>query len=989
MMMAASWAKYSGSKIPLHSEFRVRGVQAATTSTFKISFSNICGINSNLNSVHHYLQSNKPQALFLTETQISAKTSTNHLNFPGYELLTSFRLHRGVCAYVRSNLPCTRLPKLETGQKDILWLKICLKTSTKFICCIYRSPSDSNFVQLFDSISEKIDHLISEHPSSEVIILGDFNVHNKEWLGSSKTDPQGRAAADFATSNALTNLVQQPTYFPRISTHSSNPLDLFLTTNPESYKILVTTPLGNSDHAIITASCPMQPDTSEAPQPHIVWHYNSAEWEDFRDYISFQLRDIFSSLSDPSDISQKITEVILSGMEYYIPYTKKTSATTQKPWFSKSCDKARLEKVNAHRTFLQSPSQENRQAFNDARNRYNRILSETKNSFNDRIKNKVLSGSNGSKHFWTLAKSIGQNFCKSTFPPLISGEEIISTAQGKAELFASQFAENSTLNPPPNAQLPSIPRVAHTMSDIIFKTKKVQKILSSLNIRKASGPDGIPAIVLKKCAPELAPVLARLFQISYNRGIFPSHWKTARIQPVPKKGSKAFPSNYRPISLLSTISKVMEKYMNIELLKYLEKHNLIHDRQYGFRHRRSTADLLSFVSHSWDKSIEFYGESQIVALDISKAFDQVWHAALLNKLPSYGLPLKLCTWTTSFLSNRSISVVVDGHCSKLHQINAGVPQGSVLAPTLFLLYINDLLSSTSNPIHSYADDSTLHSNIQYTKPVSLAKLDNDRRTMQASISHDLQKISDWGTKNCVQFNSSKSQSCILSHKKHTNACPITMNNQVVQSKESFSLVGISVDQNLNWHPHITSVAEAAAKKLSFLFRCRKYFSSANLFTLYISLIRPCLEYCSHIWGAAAASTLAILDSIQRRAIRLINDPALTQKLPSLAHRRAVGDLSLFYRYYHGLCSDELSSIVPPPAVPNRSTRGTDRMHPFTVEFTKFRTLCYSRSFIPRTSKLWNTLPAHVFPSPPSLQTFKTRINKLPLSSLSAPTVLST
>ena len=156
------------------------------------------------------------------------------------------------------------------------------------------------------------------------------------------------------------------------------------------------------------------------------------------------------------------------------------------------------------------------------------------------------------------------------------------------------------------------------MPDVKFKVKQVRKILVNLDENKASGLDGIPAVVLKKCAPELAPILTRLFQISYDCGIFPIGWKTARVQPIPKKGSKTLPTNYRPISILSVVSKVMEKYLNIEILKYLETNKLIHDRQYGFLNRRSTADLLSFVSHTWNKSIEFHGETRVVALGISK-----------------------------------------------------------------------------------------------------------------------------------------------------------------------------------------------------------------------------------------------------------------------------------------------------------------------------------------------------------------------------------
>lgn len=639
-----------------------------------------------------------------------------------------------------------------------------------------------------------------------------------------------------------------------------------------------------------------------------------------------------------------------------------------------------------HNLYRQSPTVENREADIIARNQYNQIISEAKNTFDSHIQSKVMACSNGSKSFWSLAKSIQNNFCKTSFPPLLSNDQIISTAKGKAELFAKQFAENSTLNPPPNMALPSINNCNFIMHDLKFKVKSVRHILCNLDCSKASGLDGIPAIVLKKCAPELAPVLTRLFQISYDSGIFPSCWKTARVQPIPKKGSKTLPNNYRPVSLLSIVSKVMEKYLNVEILKYLELNKLIHDRQYGFRNRRSTADLLSFVTHTWNKSLEFHGECQIVALDISKAFDQVWHAALLNKLPSYGLPPKFCSWVSSFLTNRSISVVVDGQSSDLHCINAGVPQGSVLAPTLFLLHINDLLSCTANPIHSYADDSTLHSNFQTAKPVSSAELNVFRKLAQESLSQDLERILKWGDANLVKFNASKTQSCSLSHKPSPNPHLVRMQNEDLAYLESFSLVGVALDQNLLWRGHINSLAESAAKKLGYLFRARKYFSSANLLSLYKSQVRPTIEYCSHIWGAAAPSNLLVLDAIERRALRLIGDLDLTNGLTSLAHRRLVGDLCLFYRYFQGFCSDELASIIPPLAAHNRTTRATENIHKHVVHTYRSRTDHFSRSFVPRVSKFWNALPESVFPTPPNLQIFKKRINKHLLSHPPAPTV---
>nr|CAH7766681.1 unnamed protein product [Callosobruchus chinensis] len=164
------------------------------------------------------------------------------------------------------------------------------------------------------------------------------------------------------------------------------------------------------------------------------------------------------------------------------------------------------------------------------------------------------------------------------------------------------------------------------------------------------------------------------------------------------------------------------------------------------------------------------------------------------------------------------------------------------------------------------------------------------------------------------------------------------------------------------------------KKLGYLFRARKYFSPSNFLTLYKAQVRPSLEYCSHIWGAAAPTTLSILDAVQRRAIRLIGDPALACHLQPLSHRHAVSDLSLFYRNSNGLCSSELTSIIPPLSKPARCTRGTSSSHPKALVFQTSRTERYNRTFIPRVSRAWNVLPGDVF-----VGLFKSRVNKLPLT----------
>ena len=271
-----------------------------------------------------------------------------------------------------------------------------------------------------------------------------------------------------------------------------------------------------------------------------------------------------------------------------------------------------------------------------------------------------------------------------------------------------KFASNSSLDDSRATPPVNLPLSNHVLPNFFLSTRDVQSALAVLDVRKAHGPDGIPAILLRNCSWELTPILCKLFRLILKSNIFPSPWKHAVVQPVPKKGDPSDPANYRPIAITSIISKVFESLINIKLSGHLKTHNLLSDHQYGFRSSRSCGDLLAYVSYTWASSLKDYGESVAIALDISKAFDIVWHRQLIAKLPSFGFTPNICKLNTSFLSNWSIVVRVDGHSSPSLMINSGVPQGSFLSPTLFLLFINDPLSTTTNLIHAYADDSTLH-----------------------------------------------------------------------------------------------------------------------------------------------------------------------------------------------------------------------------------------------------------------------------------------
>ena len=211
-----------------------------------------------------------------------------------------------------------------------------------------------------------------------------------------------------------------------------------------------------------------------------------------------------------------------------------------------------------------------------------------------------------------------------------------------------------------------------------------------------------------------------------------------------------------------------------------------------------------------------------------------------------------------------------------------------------------------------------------------------------------------------------------------------MNGHKLDISSSITQLGLSTSSNLTWDPHINSIAKDASQKLGFLSRARGYFSPTQLLTIYKSQIHASLDYCSHIWGFAPKSSFHLLDRVQSRAIRLINNPGLTNSLQSLSHRRLVADLSIFYRYFHGHCSQEIKNIIPDLVrrVHTLTTRSSTFSHPFQVTLPNPRTLSHKSSFIPRTSQLLNSLPPTTFPKSYNLPSFKSNINKLDLVSLS-------
>ena len=411
-------------------------------------------------------------------------------------------------------------------------------------------------------------------------------------------------------------------------------------------------------------------------------------------------------------------------------------------------------------------------------------------------------------------------------------------------MFAENFSLNSNLDDS-GVSLPVFPsRTNLKLHNISVTPKIVRKVVMNLDLSKASGPDCIPVVVLKNCEPELSYILAELFNNCLKESCFPDCWKVSSVVPVFKNvGERSTAKNYHPVNLLSVVSKVFEKLANNRIVDHLEKCGLFSDSQYGFRSSRSTADLLTVVSDRIARAFNRSVATRAVALDISKAFDRFWHAGLLHKLKSYGISDQIFSLISSFLSNRRLRVVLDGKSSQEYPVNAGAPQGSILGPTLFLLYINDLPDDVICDIAIYADDTTLYS--RYDQASDLWQ----QLELASELESDLRDMVDWGKKWLVDFNAGKTRLVSFDRCNNNGSIDVKMGGSILE-KSSFKMLGLTFSSKLDWGSYIISIAKTASKKIGALIRSMKFLSPEVALYLYKSTIRPFMEYCCHVWAGA-------------------------------------------------------------------------------------------------------------------------------------------
>ena len=387
--------------------------------------------------------------------------------------------------------------------------------------------------------------------------------------------------------------------------------------------------------------------------------------------------------------------------------------------------------------------------------------------------------------------------------------------------------------------------------------------LRRLKVSKATGMDNIPAKILKISADIIAPSLTAIFNLSLNSCTYIDEWKKARITPIFKSEDRQKCDNYRPISILPIISKIFEKEVFDQLYEHLSQNLLLSKYQSGFRPKHSTMSALIQMCDQWLENMDNGMLNGVVFLDIRKAFDSIDHSILLKKMnEQFGIYRAELKWFESYLTKRQQVCFINGHTSSPRQITCGVPQGSILGPLLFLLYINDMpncLKSTTPCL--YADDTEIFA----------SSFDYD--TLVKNLNDDLKNIHTWLTKNKLQHHPTKTKLMFIGSpynlKNRIGEATVFFGGKPVPLTHSFESLGVEIDENLNWEKHIDKICKKASAGIGAIKRAKPYVDINTLQTIYKALVQPYFNYCSTLWGNCGKLLQDKLQRFQSRAARVI------------------------------------------------------------------------------------------------------------------------
>ena len=836
---------------------------------FNIFHSNANGLESKFHTLHTFLNGavSAMDVIAITETSENKDHSfIKNISMDGYKLYhtPSNSLKGGTAMYVNEDFDCfERLDiSAQSNLYESTWVEIKNKNSKNIVCgCVYRHPNYQKddltvFNKYMDSTLKK---LVDE--KKEIYICGDFNIDLLKMNEIDKyleffTNINGHGLLPFIVQPSRVVDGQVPSLIDNIfSTNISDTViggNIYLTLS-EHFSQFASINRGEIDlKKVVMYGRNLKNFSAEAFREDV----SIQQWRQDTNDPCILMSDMFWRLDGCSDRHGPIEKLKPREVKLKL-----------KPWITPEIQKLIKIRDRLHARKKRQPENIHvRTVYNQARNRVSRLLDKSEKEhhesyFEEHTMN-IKKTWEGIRKIVNVKKS-----SKFSVSHLNINGKMIDESKDIANAFNDFF-----VNVGPNTEK-TVPKVPNKSPEQFLKNRiqldfiiahiseqEIIDLISSLP-NKSTGHASIPLRFLKIVADIIAIPFCRILNLSFSQGIFPELLKTAKVIPSFKAGSTDDVNNYRPISLLSIFDKLMEKIMHKQLYAFLEHNDVLFKNQFGFRKKCSTSHSLIEITEQIKESIDEKKFGCGIFIDLKKAFDTVNHEILLRKLEHYGIRGAALKWFESYLTNRKQYVYYNGVSSDIKSVTCGVPQGSVLGPLLFLIYINDLPNiSEKLSFFLFADDT----NIYYESA--------DLLELEKTVNEELKKLSQWLNINRLALNVSKTNFVIFRSptKKCNHNVTLIMNRKALQQKDHVKYLGVLLDEHLNWKYQINGVALKISRGIGILAKLKPYLKNNLLRSIYFSLVYSHLSYGVHVWGSADKTSLNKIVTLQNKAIRILS-----------------------------------------------------------------------------------------------------------------------
>lgn len=901
------------------------GNQVNTSNLLCCGLINARSIIGKVGSLSFFISTHKLDVVFITESWLTEDITDSFFTPNGY---ISVRYDRpshggGVIIILRESLTCCPITVPNTSS-EITCIDVFNQFSRVRLICSYHAQHKNCFQTTTDVLSLLLD---VEYP---IIIAGDLNAPHISWAHLSSACTNCSKLLSFAIKNGFIQHVNEPT-------RGDNILDLVFSNTPYLIDSL-TVDVHFSDHRAVLFNVLFN-TSSAAKSPRL--NFRSANYQLINQQISSVNWFSVLLLGDVQDMYSRFEKIVGNIVSNNIQSLVKNS-NTHLP-----LEIRRLFKNKRRIWRAEGNSPRYKSITKKIKTKIKRweLYKEKSFIFKSSSESPQIASSQFYKYFKNKTSS-------STYiPPLMfNGTEAISPEE-KAEVFANQFSSVFTHD---DGLIPvASSKTGASLTQIRVAPHEVEKELSRLKSSFSVYTDGIPSFVLKQCATSLALPLCLIYNHSLHTASVPLSWKVSHIIPIFKKGKKTEPSNYRPISLGSNYCKVLERLIKRQVHNFLHSHNLFSSSQYGFLEKRSTVSNIIHYLHHLVSANANKLSSDAILIDLQKAFDTVVHQKLVQKLSTFGIKNQLLSWISDWLSNRTQLVKIGASFSSPHNVISGVPQGSVLGPTLFLLYINDICDTpllSSSTTFLFADDLKIVSSFPSSS--------------QSSLQPTLTYLEEWFK--TWQLKVATPKSAVLHFGKQNPNTSYHLCGLPIPSCSSIRDLGFRIDTTLKMSVHINNIVSQATRKTNMLFLVFKSKNPTVLLKAYTVYVRSILEYGTPVYSPSFTTDVKSLEHVQlsflkrlcvRCNIKFTNYKSLCKRfnLETLYYRRRINDLCFLYNIN---LNDNVSNLHISNLFAQRSTRTRGqpcKLYPLFPCSTNIQ----KHFFTCRVLDDWNKLPAHV------------------------------